>query len=305
MLLRTASVLFALLLLAGCQSVPGGELAVATTTAATAPTNARPADADLPETVAIGGGQMADIYDPAGKKSGLMALIANRSNGPKAPVVVYVHGGGWIKGERTKVYNLPAWAKARGYMLVSVDYRPVPRTNVDGQVSDVARAIKWVRANIASHGGDPNRIVIMGHSAGSHLVSMIAVKKLGGALRGVVANDVQAYDLEAYYTMRNNSMDRVYVKTFGHNRANWRRWSPITYVARGSGYPPFLILHSGSDGERRKALANQFADALRARGTSVAVFDGGRYTHGSIARNIGRKDAVTAAVDAFLKRVFN
>lgn len=305
MLTRAIPALFALLLLTGCQSMSADGLAVTTTTAATAPTGARPVDADLPETVAIGGGQMADIYDPAGRKSGLMALIANRSNAPKAPVVVYVHGGGWIKGERTKVYNLPAWAKARGYMLVSIDYRPVPRTNVDGQVADVARAIKWVRANIAKHGGDPNRIVIMGHSAGSHLVSMIGVKKLGGSLRGVVANDVQAYDLEAYYAMRNNSMARVYRKTFGTSRANWKKWSPITYVPRGSGYPPFLILHSGSDGERRKALANQFADALRARGTSVTVFDGGRYTHGSIARNIGRKDAVTTAVDAFLKRVFN
>ncbi|MEC9342640.1 MAG: alpha/beta hydrolase, partial [Pseudomonadota bacterium] len=290
---------------AACQSISADGLEVASSTAAAAPPARQTAEVFTPDTVAIGSGLNVDIYDPNERKTGLFALVANRQGAPKAPVVIYVHGGGWIKGERTKVYNLPSWAKKRGYMLVSVDYRPVPKTTIDGQVSDVVKAIRWVRANIARHGGDPSRIVLMGHSAGSHLVSMIGVRKLGGALRGIVANDVQAYDLEQYYRLRNNSMASVYRKAFGTSRANWRKWSPITYVGNGAGYPPFLILHSGSDGERRRALANQFADALRAKGTPVTVFDGSRYTHGSIARNIGRQSAVTSAVDAFLRRVFD
>ena len=301
---RVILALIAMLSLAACQSVSGEGLSTASTAAPAAPAKPQ-AETYSPETVAVGGGLNVDIYDPNEKKTGLFALVANRSGAPKAPVVVYVHGGGWIKGERTKVYSLPSWAKSRGYMMVSVDYRPVPKTSIDGQISDIVRAIKWVRANISSHGGDPSRIVIMGHSAGSHLVAMIGVRKLAGPLAGVVANDVQAYDLEQYYRLRNDSMDRVYVKTFGRNRANWKKWSPATYVDRGSGYPPFLILYSRSDYIRRKALANSFAGKLRDRGTKVALFDGKGYTHGSIARGIGNSREVTAAIDTFLKTVFN
>jgi acetyl esterase/lipase len=127
---------------------------------------------------------------------------------------------------------------------------------------------------------------------------------LAGPVRGVIANDVQAYDLPEYYRLRNNSMDRVYVKAFGNNPADWERYSPITYVAKGSGYPPFLILYSRSDYERRKALATGFAGELKKRGTRVTLFDGRNYTHGTIARDIGRSLAVTGQIERFLASVW-
>ncbi|MCP4932645.1 MAG: alpha/beta hydrolase fold domain-containing protein, partial [bacterium] len=173
-----------------------------------------------------------------------------------------VHGGGWIKGTREKVYSLPAFATKRNWMLVSVDYRPVPKTDIDGQVSDVVRSINWVRANIKRYGGDPKKIAIMGHSAGSHLVAMVGVKKLGGKLRGIIPNDVQAYDMVAYGGMR-GALPRVYQAAFGSNPENWIKWSPITYVKKSNGYAPFLIMYSGSNYQRRKKLANGFGRALR------------------------------------------
>ncbi|MEM7464203.1 MAG: alpha/beta hydrolase [Pseudomonadota bacterium] len=257
-----------------------------------------------PKTVNVSGTLKADIYSPhPDRPKGLFALVSAKPK-TQVPVIVYVHGGGWIKGERTKVYNLPSYAKSRGYMLVSVDYRPVPKTTIDGQVSDIVKSIRWVRNNIGKYGGDPSKIVIMGHSAGSHLVSLIAVKKLAGPVRGVVANDVQAYDLPEYYRLRNNSMARVYRQAFGTRQSDWVKYSPITYVDRNSGYPPFLILYSRSDYERRKALATGFARELRSRGTSVTLFDGRNYTHGSIARDISKSGSVTKAVDRFLSAAF-
>lgn len=283
-------------LLAACQTDSAGGFS--------ALSSVKPDDAleeFTPETVSIAPAQKIDIYRPDKPAGGLFALASVK---PEKPVVLYVHGGGWIKGERDRVYNLPAWAKKRGYVLVSIDYRPVPKTNIDGQVDEVVRAINWTRNHISSYGGDPSKIVIMGHSAGSHLVSMVAAKKLGGNLRGVVANDVQAYDLAEYYRLRNNSFAKVYRQAFGSNRANWERWSPMTWVKRNSGFPPFLILHSRSDGERRKKLANDFAAALRAKGTRVTVFDGKNYTHGSIASRIGTSAEVTRAVDRFMAAAF-
>lgn len=248
--------------------------------------------------VPIGAGYKVDIYAPwVTKNRGLF------QPGRKVPVLIWVHGGGWIKGTRAKVYNMPKFATERNWMLVSVDYRPVPKTNIDGQVRDVVRAINWVRSNIRKYGGNPRKIVIMGHSAGSHLVAMVGAKKLGGKLAGVIPNDVQAYDMVAYGGMR-GSLPYVYAAAFGSNPANWIKWSPVTYVRQNTGFPPFLIMHSGSNYERRRVLAQGFARELRRKGANVQVFNGRRYTHGAIASRIGTSPEVTLAVERFLRRVF-
>ncbi len=240
----------------------------------------------------------ADIYTPERATAGGFLKLPSR-----LPVIVYVHGGGWIKGDRAKVHKIPEWATAKGYLLVSIDYRPVPRTNIDGQARDVVKGINWVRNNITRYGGDPKRIVIMGHSAGSHLVSYVAARKLAGKITGVIANDVQAYDMVAYGSMR-GSLPRVYAAAFGADPTNWVRWSPVTYVRKSSGFPPFLILHSGSNGDRRRALSRGFGSELRRRGARVTVFDGRRYNHGSINRKLGNPgEAVTIAVERFLRQV--
>jgi len=248
--------------------------------------------------VPIGGGLKVDIHAPQSTKSRGFFLP-----GKKAPVLLYVHGGGWVRGSRAKIYKLDKFATSRKWMLVSTDYRPVPRTNIDGQVNDVVRAIRWVRNNIKRYGGDPKKIVIMGHSAGSHLVSMVGAKKVGGKLRGVIANDVQAYDMVAYAGLR-GSIDGVYLRAFGQNPKNWVRWSPITYARRGSGFPPFMVMYSRSHRPRRAQLSVAFAKVLKSRGTRVTLFNGKRYTHGAIASRIGSSPEVTRAVERFLRRAF-
>ncbi len=250
--------------------------------------------ADIP----VGGGQFVDVYVPdAAKPKGIFQIRK------KAPVLLYVHGGGWIKGDRRKVYNLPSYANSRGYMLVAISYRPVPRTNIDGQVADVARAINWTRNNIKRYGGDPRKIVIMGHSAGAHLVSMIGAQKKGGQLRGIIANDVQAYDMVAYASIR-GGIDGVYLRAFGSNPSNWVKWSPATYVQRNSGFAPFMVMYSRSHRPRRAVVSVAFAKQLKRRGARVTLFNGARYTHGSIARGIGQSPEVTSAVDRFLRTAF-
>ncbi len=250
--------------------------------------------------VSVGGGLKIDIHAPITVKSqGFF------KPGKKAPILLYVHGGGWIKGTRDKIYSLDKFATQRGYMLVSVDYRPVPRTNIDGQVRDIVRSINWVRKNITRYGGDKRKIVIMGHSAGSHLVALIASKRLGGKLAGVISNDVQAYDMVAYGGMR-GSLPHVYAAAFGYNPKNWIKWSPVTYIRKGprGGLPPHMIMYSGSNYDRRKILANGFGADLKAKGARVTLFDGKRYSHGSIASRIGRSAEVTRAVERFLRSAY-
>ena len=248
----------------------------------------------LKEGVPVGNGLKVDIYTPVGASRGF-----GRGN---RPVVVYVHGGGWIKGSRKKVYSQPQWLTRLGYVFVSVDYRPVPRTDIDGQVRDVATSIKWVRRNIRRYGGNGRKIVIMGHSAGAHLVSMIAAKNAAGPLAGVIPNDVQAYDMVAYGVVR-GGLGHPYDKAFGTNVDNWVKWSPTTYARRNRRMPPHLIMHSGSQAARRRQLARGYANLLRSRGTKATVFDGRAYSHGSIARSLGSDNSASRAVEAFLRKV--
>lgn len=256
--------------------------------------------AKLYEGVSIGAGLKVNIYAPEKAKRGLFSFARK-----KAPVIVYVHGGGWVKGTRAKVYRLPEFANQRGYMVVSVDYRPVPRTTIDGQLNDVTRGIRWVQRNIKRYGGDPKRVVIMGHSAGSHLVALVAAKGTVKGLRGVIPNDVQAYDMIAYGGMRGD-LPRVYAMAFGTTPKNWARWSPVTYLrSRSVKLPPFLIMHSGGNiTKRRRTLSRGFAAELRRKGARVTMFDGRRYTHGAIMSRIGKSAEVTNAVSRFLRRVF-
>ncbi len=253
----------------------------------------------LTEGVTYYRGLKLDIHAPdnAGKR-----FLFVRT-GKLAPVVIYVHGGGWVKGSRKKVYRHPEWLTSRGYILVAIDYRKVPRTNIDGQVTDVARAVAWAKRNIKRYGGDPDRIVIMGHSAGAHLVALAAAQGKVGNIRGVIPNDVQAYDLVAYATKR-GSIGTMFGRAFSDNPKNWVRWSPITYARRAAGLPPHLVMYSRSQGERRRAISIGYANVLKSRGARVSVFHGTRYSHGAIAARLGRAgDAATAAVEKFLRRV--
>ncbi len=253
----------------------------------------------LSEGVTYSPGLKLDIHAP--EDAGKRFLFVR--TGKLAPVVLYVHGGGWVKGSRKKVYRLPQWLTSQGYVLVAIDYRKVPRTNIDGQVSDVAKAIAWTKRNIKRYGGDPGRIVIMGHSAGAHLVALATAQGKVGNIRGVIPDDVQAYDLVAYVTKR-GTIGRMFGRAFSNNPDNWIRWSPITYARRAKGLPPHLVMYSRSQGERRRSISIGYANVLKSRGTRVSIFHGTKYSHGAIVARLGRPgDAATAAVEKFLRRV--
>ncbi|WP_421916078.1 alpha/beta hydrolase [Mesorhizobium sp.] len=223
-----------------------------------------------------------DIYAPDGARG--------------LPVVFFVHGGAWEFGKRSQVHDKPAFLLANGFCFVSIDYRMLPDADVATQASDVEKAYAFVRGNIAQHGGDPNRVVAMGHSAGCHLVALTGMR---GGLPGVAAlllDDTRAYDLAAL--SRNGGMVRAYSRVFS-DPAQWAALSPATYVD-GSKHPPTFIAYSGASGRAEDSRA--FADRLRATGTKVTLFDGSAYTHMSINSDFGKDgDALTAAALAFLK----
>ena len=96
--------------------------------------------------------------------------------GPGAPVLLQIHGGAWVIGNKNQ-QGLPLMYQlaARGWVCVATNYRLSPRATWPAQILDCKRALAWVRANIAEYGGDPDYVVVTGGSAGGHLSTLLAL----------------------------------------------------------------------------------------------------------------------------------
>ena len=96
--------------------------------------------------------QVLDVYSPPGAKD--------------RPVVFWIHGGGWQVGDKSDVQQKPRAFVEKGFVFVSTNYRLLPGVDMATIVRDIARSIHWVHDHIAEYGGDPKRLLVMGHSAG-------------------------------------------------------------------------------------------------------------------------------------------
>lgn len=245
------------------------------------------ADAGLPRSSALAhatrsyGPASLDIFAPA--------------NAENRPVVFYVHGGGWRRGSRKLVDTKPEHFTALGFVFVSIDYRLLPEAQVATQALDVEAAFAWVRGNIVGHGGDPRRIVALGHSAGAHLVALTGLRGGLSGVRGLLLDDVEAYDIAAMAA--DGRMRRVYGDAF-NDPSQWEALSPIKYADK-PGRPPSMILWSRV--RDHDAAAKNLAAALEKAGNRVTLFDGSAYSHKEMNARIGvAGDPLTVAVDAFI-----
>lgn len=258
---------------------------------------------------APGGVEIAYGGDP------LQKLDFWRASTPGAPLVIFVHGGGWKRGDKanaTGPAKVTHW-QASGYAVASINYRLVPAATVEQQAQDVADAVAALRAQATKLGLDPARIVLMGHSAGAHLAALVGTDphyfaKAGmppEALRGVVLLDGAAYDVPRQLTSGARFMGETYAEAFGSDPVRQQSLSP-TFQAAAPNAPDFLILHI--DREDGTAQSNALGAALREAGTPAevkAVEGKGLRGHMEINRKLGESDyPATALVDAYLKRRF-
>ena len=232
-----------------------------------------------------------------------------------APLVLFVHGGGWKRGSKDNAAG--GWKQihypASGYAYASINYRLVPDATVEQQAADVAAALAHLLTRADALGIDRTRVVLMGHSAGAHLVALVGTDEryLRGAglsfadLDGVIPIDGAAYDVPVQMQDGPKIMQDTYAQAFGTDPARQRALSP-TLQAAAPNAPAFLIPHvQRPDGVRQ---SEALAAALRGAGAraDIASFEGtGLKGHGEINRSMGDPAyAATPVVDAWLKRVF-
>ena len=231
-----------------------------------------------------------------------------------APLVLFVHGGGWKRGSKDNATgrDMPQHMLEQGYAFASIDYRLVPTNTVEEQAGDVAAALAHVLKRADSLGIDRRRVVLTGHSAGAHLVALVGtderyLKKAGlsfADIDGVMPNDGAAYDVATQFTMAGPMMAKTYEQAFGTDPARLKALSPI-WQAASPNAPAFLLLHV----QRRDAVdqSKRLAAALKQSGTAVEIagFAGdGLRGHMDINRKLGQPGyPATPVMDAWLKKV--
>lgn len=315
-----AFAVLALALLAGGCTRPGRGSTTqpsTTTTAATTPdgssTTTGPTDVSC---VGMLAGPTTEAYRTVpGVRANLLSLdVYRRSGATGCPAIVWVHGGGWRQGDKqgNAISTKASYAGGLGAVLVSVNYRlAAPDNDVRWPTfgEDVAAAVDWVITNAAELGIDPTRVVLMGHSAGAHLASIVgtnpsllgAFGKERSAVRCVVSVDSAAYDLRNLV----DDEDEVFFGAFGNDPATIFDASPTLQAAAHPGVmPSFLAVTRGSP--RRVAVVQTFADTVTAGGSTAHVFNANPYSHEQVNTQLGRpgEQLVTPPVTAFLSTCF-
>ena len=182
----------------------------------------------------------------------LQALDYWPASRESAPLIIFIHGGGWKRGDKDNATGQQKVAHyhALGYAFASVNYRLVPDASVEQQASDVAAAIRWLRGHAAQLGFDPGRVVLMGHSAGAHLAALVGTDPrwldqqgmTEQALSGVILLDGAAYNVPYQLAHGPGVMQQTYVQAFGRDPRRQRALSP-TLNAAAPNARSFLILH--------------------------------------------------------------
>ena len=232
--------------------------------------------------------QRFDAYIPAGVKD--------------APVIVMVHGGAWSLGDKAAkavVENKVARWVPKGFILISANYRLLPKTDPLEQARDIARAVAAAQDKAASWGGDRSKFILMGHSAGAHLVSLLAsAPALSSQLvstpwLGTVALDSAALDIVKIMETKHA---RFYDRAFGKTSEYWKSASPF-HAMSGAGQPILVVCST-----KRKdscSQADQFAAKASSLNTKASVLRQD-LSHGEINQKLGEDEAYTKAVEAFL-----
>jgi len=226
----------------------------------------------------------------------------------KAPVLLFVHGGGWSIGDKGHAAGSKAkWANSKGWAFASANYRLVPQATVEQQAADIASSIAWLRANAARESLDPDRIVLIGHSAGAHLVALVGtdpryLKAAGvplSAVKGVVLLDGAGYDVPTQASAEMNIVKPMYEAAFGKDPKRQAALSPTRH-ATAPNVSRWLILPI----ERRadsQAQSKGLADALNRAGASATVVAVPGESHGSLNKGLGEAgDFATQQIERFL-----
>jgi acetyl esterase/lipase len=228
-----------------------------------------------------------DVFRPIGKDN--------------CPVVFFVHGGGWMLLSKDKVLgvygygNMAEALAARGVVVVLPNYRLSPKAKHPDHIKDIARAFAWTHQHAKEYGGLPDQIFACGHSAGGHLVSLLATDETYLKAEGLSAKEIKGVvsisgvykvdDFDCKLSMKAGWLDfnaevHPFASVFGDDPETQKQASPLTHVR--AGLPPFQLLYGGLDFPPIQKTTKRFAAALKEKGCEVTVKKLAWHTHETV-----------------------
>jgi acetyl esterase/lipase len=208
----------------------------------------------------------------------------------ESPVVVFVHGGAWTIGDKDDgcgVYGHGNMAEAlarRGLVVVLPNYRLSPKARHPAHVTDVARAVAWTLRHVQDYSGRPDQVFLLGHSAGGHLVALLATDETYLKAEGFSSKDLKGvvgvsgiYKVDGFdmkWAMKSGWMDcnadvHPFASAFGDDPDVIKDASPLTHVRPG--LPPFLLIYGGLDYGPIQQATKDFGAAVKEKGGEAEV----------------------------------
>lgn len=236
--------------------------------------------------------QRMDVYIPA--------------NAQHAPVMLMVHGGGWRRGDKAMsrvVENKVKRWLPKGLIFVSVNYRMLPKADPLVQANDVALALAKAQSLAPDWGGDSQRFILMGHSAGAHLIALITanpdiIHQQGAQpWLATIMLDSGGYDIEKTMSSHHFSL---YDQTFGSDPKFWQSTSPSYQLKQKT--VPILAVCSTQRKDQPCKQAQAFIDKAQSFGSQASLLPEAM-SHGEINAHLGLESEYTNKVEEFMQSV--
>ena len=223
-----------------------------------------------------------------------------------APVIFSIHGGALQIGDRSEETFVGQRFAAAGYLTVVTSYRLSPQVSHPAHIQDVAAAFAWVKRNIRAHGGDPDRIIVIGHSAGAYLAMLMATDSRYLAAHKLSPADIKGLvPVSGFFWVDKPGVapDRPQVRV-GDESKVWIESSPSRYLR--ADLPPVLLIDTDGDEEWRQQQNADMAAALRSAGhKDVTVHKVRGRTHMSVWTMMldGESEETSSQILLFAERV--